>query len=199
MTFDHQFFGLLHSLAGQAKIFDWLLIFLASILPVILAFIFLFIIFNLYPRRGGSWRKRFYYFGFTGLSFSFSWLVLVLVRFSFPRPRPYLALEFKPLIDPGHSAALPSAHATVLFVLAFTLIYIFRKMKTGWLFSSGTEELTLKINKGRRASVWFFAAAVLVGLARVVVGAHWPFDILAGLVLGFISVATVNRYLPLSR
>jgi len=199
MDFDYRLFGLLHGLAGQAKVLDWFLIFLASVLPIILVLVFGVIIFGLYAPRGGSWRKRFYYFGFTALSLLLSGLVLALVRFSFLRTRPYLALDFEPLIDPGQNAALPSAHATVLFVLAFTLIYVFKKMKIGWLFYGSPEELALKRNKIKRASGWFFILALLVGLARIAVGAHWPFDIFAGLILGFISVATINRYLPLSR
>ena len=57
--------------------------------------------------------------------------------------------------------SFPSSHTVNNFCVAIVLSYFYRKI--GWL--------------------WFFVAA-LVGYSRVYVGAHWPSDIAASMVLG---------------
>lgn len=71
-------------------------------------------------------------------------------------------------IEHGIRGALPSAHATVMFTVALVF----------WL-RAATRTLGLTI----------LAIAALTGWARVYVGVHFPFDILAGLLLaGAIAV-----------
>jgi undecaprenyl-diphosphatase len=78
-------------------------------------------------------------------------------------PRPFIELtDVKTLLTHGLNDSFPSGHATFSFALA-TAIYFYTNHKIGLLFILG---------------------ATLIGLSRIIVGIHWPFDILAGAVLG---------------
>ncbi|KZB82360.1 phosphatase PAP2 family protein [Amycolatopsis regifaucium] len=47
----------------------------------------------------------------------------------------------------------------------------------------------------RRLAAWVLPGAALMGFSRVFVGAHYPHDVLAGLVLGAVTAWLVFRYL----
>lgn len=90
-------------------------------------------------------------------------------------PRPYAVLDHPLLlVAPTLDPAFPSDHAVMAGAVAAGL----------WLVS-------------RRLGVAATAAAVVMAAARVYVGAHWPGDVLAGLVLG--AAVTVLGYLLLRR
>jgi undecaprenyl-diphosphatase len=78
--------------------------------------------------------------------------------------RPYVALTFAPLIEPVHEYSFPSGHVAVLSALAFT----------AW-------------RRRPAAGAALFAGAIIVGVARVLAGVHWPIDILGGMAVGAIS------------
>jgi undecaprenyl-diphosphatase len=91
-----------------------------------------------------------------------AYLVADIVKATFPAMRPFAALDFTPLVlGENPLASFPSAHATFFTALGLT---IFLQNK--------------KIGK------WFLLAALLIGLARIMVGIHWPLDILVGFLLG---------------
>jgi membrane-associated phospholipid phosphatase len=93
------------------------------------------------------------------------WLVVELVKFLIHRSRPFILLVqarivgFRPV---GRS--FPSGHTSQAFFMATLLAQHFH------------------------SSVWivllFYTAALLVGLTRMYVGAHYPRDVLAGAILG---------------
>ncbi len=93
------------------------------------------------------------------------WLVVELVKLLIRRPRPFLRLTqarivgYRPI---GRS--FPSGHTSEAFFMATLLAQHFH------------------------SSVWvvflLYAAAFLVGITRLYVGAHYPRDVLAGAILG---------------
>jgi len=93
------------------------------------------------------------------------WLMVELVKFLIRRPRPFLRLAkarivgYRPI---GRS--FPSGHTSEAFFMATLMAQHFH------------------------SSVWvvflLFAAAFLVGITRLYVGAHYPRDVLAGAILG---------------
>jgi undecaprenyl-diphosphatase len=84
-------------------------------------------------------------------------------------PRPYEVLPVhKLIVDNEHGLSFPSGHATIYFGLAFAF----------W----GTEYF------------WpFFVAAVIGSLGRVLVGVHYPSDVLAGAVIGALGTLVLRR------
>lgn len=87
----------------------------------------------------------------------------------FERTRPCGALEnIHLLVKMKTSFSFPSSHAANFFATATFFNYFYPKYR--W---------------------WYFFAAIMVGLSRVSIGVHYPFDILAGGILGAICAYTI--------
>lgn len=100
----------------------------------------------------------------------FAWVCAYALKLLFHTDRPFLALlDVTPLwVESGY--AFPSGHATFFMALAFA-IYLSHK-KAGYVF---------------------IFLALIIGLARIAAGIHFPVDILGGFVLGG-SVAYLVNY-----
>jgi undecaprenyl-diphosphatase len=85
-----------------------------------------------------------------------------------PRPRPFAVLPAHVLVPPPRDASFPSDHAAVATAIGVTL----------WV--GGHSEWGIPAVLG----------AAVIGLARVVVGVHYPSDIFGGMVTGAASAAT---------
>lgn len=110
-------------------------------------------------------------------SLALAWVASKLIRWGLPLPRPAhygLGLQW---IAHAPDASLPSLHATGAFALAQAL-QLGRLPRPRWL----------------APLIW--AMAVLVALSRVVLGVHFPTDILAGMVVGCASAWLVARLAP---
>ncbi|MEK7093861.1 MAG: phosphatase PAP2 family protein [Patescibacteria group bacterium] len=160
MNLNRQIFDAIFYYSGKAGLLDAFGVFLAEYLPYFLI-IGLFFFISSYS----TWKKR-------AAVFSFLVFVPLLARgvigyiigFIFPIARPFVALDFVPLVGRVPAAAFPSGHATVFFSIAFVLFLLNRSW--GWSY---------------------LLATCLIGLARVFVGVHWPFDILGGALVALIS------------
>jgi undecaprenyl-diphosphatase len=87
-----------------------------------------------------------------------------------------VAGNFTPLFAPiENSFSFPSGHATFYFSLATVAWYESKPM-----------------------SAALFAAALLMGIARVAAGLHWPSDILAGAIIGITAGFLTSRLIPSS-
>lgn len=158
--FDQKLFNFIHNLAGQSRVLDFLGIFLSDYLGYFLAAVALYLIFS---RKNVM--ARYHYFLFTALTLIISrGLLTEIIRYFFPQSRPFVVLSFNPLISPDFSVGFPSGHAAFYFALAFSIFAISRRW--GWIL---------------------FAGALLMGVARVFTGVHWPSDIAGGIVVAFIS------------
>jgi membrane-associated phospholipid phosphatase len=71
----------------------------------------------------------------------------------------------------SHDPSFPSDHASAAFAIAFA-VFLFDRLV---------------------GSV-FLAAAVLIGVGRVFIGAHYPADVLAGALVGFAVALVVVKF-----
>ena len=93
------------------------------------------------------------------------WLLVEIIKALSDRDRPFLTLDKARVIgwrEIGDS--FPSGHTTQIFFLMTLFIHRFQL--------------------GIGESIALFAVAVLVGFTRIYVGAHYPRDVVAGVVLG---------------
>jgi membrane-associated phospholipid phosphatase len=96
-------------------------------------------------------------------------VIVEAVRILIQTVRPYVALSFAPLIEPVQEHSFPSGHVSVLAALAFT----------AWRTRPA-------------AGAALFAGAIIVGVARVLAGVHWPVDILGGMAVGALTALLVH-------
>jgi membrane-associated phospholipid phosphatase len=95
------------------------------------------------------------------------WLMVEMIKSLSKRDRPFHTLEKSRVIgwrEKGDS--FPSGHTTQIFFLTTLLIHHFQL--------------------GMMGTVALYAVATLVGFTRIYVGAHYPRDVVAGLVLGLV-------------
>jgi len=106
------------------------------------------------------------------------WLLVETIKALADRDRPFLTLDKTRVIgwhEKGDS--FPSGHTTQIFFLTTLFIYRFQL--------------------GMGESIALYAVAALVGFTRIYVGAHYPRDVIAGVVLGSIwgiLAMLVDRY-----
>lgn len=93
------------------------------------------------------------------------WLVVMLVKFIVHRARPFILLKQARIV--GYRArgrSFPSGHTSQVFFIATLVVQHFHA--SGWV------------------AILLYAIALLVGITRMYVGAHYPRDVLAGAILG---------------
>lgn len=163
MTLDVKILYLFNNFAGKSQIFDTLVVFLAAYLQYFLVAAFLMLLyFAAYPKR-----EKFYLFGVTIASIIVSRFgIAEIIRYFTQRPRPFLTYSMNKLLSNGWfysdtEWSFPSGHSAFFFAMA-TAIYLYNKK---W-------------------GIWFFIAAILMNLSRVVAGVHYPSDILGGAIVG---------------
>ena len=131
-------------------------IFFAQYVPYFLILGFIWILFG-----QSGWRRRLFFLSESLIAVILSrGLFTEIIRFFYYLPRPFEAFQFQSLISESGSS-FPSGHMAFYFALATALFFYHR-----------------------RAGIWYFILSILVGVARIFVGVHWPFDILGGIILG---------------
>jgi len=109
----------------------------------------------------------------------FAWSIATVLKIIFHTPRPYMALEnVIPLVDKT-DFSFPSGHATFFMALGVAIFLCHKK-----------------------AGYYFIISALIIGIARIIVGVHFPVDILGGFFLGaviayFVRVVYDKVYKPI--
>lgn len=161
-------FFFFYNLAHQSSFLDKSIVFFAVYFPY--ALIFVAGIFLLMHHEVLKAEAPFVVFmekkrEFLALFFSgfLAYLTASLLKILFQTPRPFdvFTQVYSLFTETGY--AFPSGHATVFSAIAF--IIFFTHKKAGYIFM-------------------FFA--LLIGLARITAGVHFPIDILGGFVLGIL-------------
>lgn len=161
-----EIFYFFNNLAGKSIAFDTLVVFFASHLQYILVagLVTLLVL-------GKDKKQEIKNLILVVVSIFVSRAVITeAIRYIYPYQRPFVSNDVYALLTPSVTYSFPSGHAAFFFALA-AAVYFFHKK---W-------------------SAVFFAGAILISLARVVAGVHWPADILAGAVVGILSAWAVGK------
>ncbi|MFA5777908.1 MAG: phosphatase PAP2 family protein [Candidatus Paceibacterota bacterium] len=163
---NNAIFFFFYNLAHQSNLFDNLIIFLAVYFPfvaVILAGLFLLFHHEILraenPFRVFLEKKKEILVVF--FSSFLAYFLASILKILFHTTRPFLAFPNINALFSESSYAFPSGHAAFFSALAFSIFFLHKK--AGYVFI-------------------FFA--LLIGVARIVAGVHFPIDILGGFILG---------------
>ncbi|MFA6520448.1 MAG: phosphatase PAP2 family protein [Candidatus Paceibacterota bacterium] len=163
---NNQIFFFFYNLAHQSLIFDNIIIFFAVYFPflvIILAGLFLLFHHEIF-RADNPYqvflqkKKEIIPVFFASI---LAWIFSQILKYIIQSPRPFDLFTQVQSIFPETGYAFPSGHATFFMALAVALFL--NHKKTGYIFMT---------------------FALIIGLARITGGVHFPIDILGGFVLG---------------
>ena len=169
LNLDHNIFKAINQFALKWTWLDLVGIFLANYFPYIVAvalFLFLLRWKKPFGRFRASWQMVLAALVAAGVA---RFGIVEVIRWFKPRLRPFNVPDINLLISKVNESSFPSGHASFFFALA-TVVFL----------------------NNKKAGIWFYAAAVLISIARVFVGVHWPSDILAGAILGILMGWILN-------
>ncbi len=168
ILFHKNIFLGLHSLSRYNELVQHIVLFFAKIIDVYVVLfaviVLTWLLYQSFLKKSG--KKFFLYiqeFVQIFISVSVAYLISFLLKNLISAPRPFLRFpnEVSPLFHYGGFNSFPSGHAT-LFMSLGVMIYLYN----------------------RKLGVLFIILALLIALARVIVGIHFPIDILAGWAIG---------------
>jgi undecaprenyl-diphosphatase len=103
------------------------------------------------------------------IAIAVSWVSAEGAKFLFNRARPFISdTEIAPLIKTPSSSSFPSGHSATAAAGAITLSTIYPTFAPALIF-----------------------AGFLVALSRIYLGVHYPFDVLAGVLIGTTTAAVI--------
>lgn len=100
-----------------------------------------------------------------------AWVISKILKVLIHIDRPFVAMPDVIPLFPETGFAFPSGHATFFMALAFSILFLHKRV--GYIF---------------------IGFAILIGLARIAGGVHYPVDILGGFVLGALVAYSVKKY-----
>ena len=146
----------LNNLVGQSAVFDVLVLFAARDLFFILVVGYVVVVFGEPARR----RPRLVVDTILCSLLAFQFVILIHAVYPLARPQA-TDLPVKVLIEYANYQFFPSQHTLFAFFLA-AIVFSCRK----------------------KLGIAYLAGATIIGLSRIVVGVHWPLDVLAGALIG---------------
>ncbi|HTE48499.1 MAG TPA: phosphatase PAP2 family protein [Candidatus Paceibacterota bacterium] len=163
---NEKIFYFFYNLAHQSAFFDNLIIFTAVYFPYLvglLVFLFLLAHHDILSSKSPfeEFAKKWKEISFVFFSGGLAWVIAKVLKILIQSPRPTMALTNVHSLFTETGYTFPSGHATFFMALAVTIFFFHKKAGYGFMF-----------------------LALLIGLARVTSGVHYPIDILGGFILG---------------
>jgi undecaprenyl-diphosphatase len=170
MNLDQQILLALNSWTNHSQALDWFFIFCANYLVYIFSAMAILYWFIHKPENKMLERKA---VATAFISFVIARLLLTeLIRIIVPRHRPIVLHPIIDLMQIQKESAFPSGHASAMFAIAIA-IYFYNK----------------------RLGSWLLVMSAVTAVARVVIGVHWPSDIIAGALLGILVAWLTEKFL----
>jgi undecaprenyl-diphosphatase len=159
-------FYFFYNLAHQSNFLDQTIIFFAVYFPyivIILAGLFLLFHHEVFKAENPyqifmQKKKEILLVFFSGI---LAWILASILKILIHTDRPFIVFSNVHSLFPANDFAFPSGHATFYMALAVALFFTHKK-----------------------SSYVFAIFALLIGIARIVSGVHFPIDILGGFLLG---------------
>ena len=163
---DVKLFYFFNDLAGQSRIFDAVVVFLAEYFQYFLLFaFFLLVYFSQYAKQ-----EKLRIAGVVTVSVVVARLgITEIIRFFYHRPRPFLTHDVHQLVI-ENAWSFPSGHAAFFFAMAMALYFYNKKWGIG-----------------------FFFAAIVMNISRIIAGVHYPSDIIGGMIIGVLVAYAIFR------
>jgi|SRR3989338_234616 len=166
LNLNELIFWKIHILAGQYQWLDLLIEFFAVYSGyVLIGVVLCLVIFRSSPR------KRLMFLEAVASAILSRLVITEIIRAFYHHPRPFAALANVANTINESGWSFPSGHAALYFALATAV----------WFYN-------------RKFGVVFCGVAIVMGIARVAVGAHWPLDIVGGIVVGIVSAIIVHHF-----
>lgn len=160
-SLDYALFRAVNGLAGRGGALDAMMIGSAKYLPIVFALALVALWLTWSARNQRAALLA-------GVSALIALGLGQIIGKAFPRPRPYLSHAVNQLIPPSLDTSFPSDHAILGFAVAVMI----------WKYN-------------RKAGAVLLVLALLIAIARIFVGAHYPGDVLGGAVLGALTSVTL--------
>ncbi len=165
-------FFVLNNFAGQSSVFDWVTVFFADYLAYI--FVAVSIVSLVLWQAARAQKLRALFDAVIAVALSRG-VFVESIRWFYPHPRPFASLSGVHQLLTETSSSFPSGHAAFFFALS-----------------------AVSYHYNRKLGVTFFTLSVIMGLARIIAGVHYPLDILGGALLGvcigFMSSIIVDKF-----
>ncbi|MFH1608987.1 MAG: phosphatase PAP2 family protein [Patescibacteria group bacterium] len=176
LNINNKIFFALYNLTHKSLCFDRIIIFFADIFPyivILIAIIFLLfhheVFFLTKPIKELKTKcKEIALVFFSGI---FAWSLASVIKIIIQAPRPFIIFPNVVSLLNETGFSFPSGHATFFMALATALFFSHKRI--GYIFG---------------------IFALLIGVARIATGVHFPIDILNGFLLG-ILIAYLVRFL----
>ncbi len=153
---NNTIFLFFYNFAHQSAFADKVIVFFATDFPyIVVVLAILFLLFN--KNAKSRWGEIFYVFFSAGVAYLAAKMLKTIIH----ADRPFLRLTNVHPLFSETGFAFPSGHATFFSALAFAIF--FHHKKAGYVF---------------------MIFALLIGVARIAGGVHFPIDILGGFALG---------------
>lgn len=161
---NYQLFQDINNLAGHHSFLDGLMVFASSKAFIIYALALLLM-----------WvfgkEKMKYTVVFAVITTAFGLIINFILGHIYNEPRPFVTHKVHLLIKHAADASFPSDHATFVFSIALAVLL-----------------------RNRIIGFWMLLFAILVGISRVYVGNHYPFDVLGSIVVSLLASTLVYKF-----
>lgn len=114
--------------------------------------------------------RSFRVFGEIALAAVLTRVVVEILKVVVAYPRPFQALTDIHVLTTADGYSFPSGHAALSMALATSMYYFYP-----------------------RVGKWLMVLAVLIGISRIYVGVHYPFDVGVGLLIGYLIPKLIHR------